>query len=78
MATPRVCRRRIKAEILHRWGQLPQPLPQTPDDLVVFGRPAYDLAKASAIAVIRAAYQLARAGADMTALADFTAAMDAV
>ena len=73
----RVCRRRIKAEILHRWGQLPQPLPQTLDDLVVFGRPAYDLAKASAIAVVRAAYQLARPGADMTALADFTTAMDA-
>jgi len=66
----RVCRRRITATILRRWP--PRPLPQSLADLAQYGQPAYDLAKGCAIAVARAAYQLARSDDDIAALAKLT------
>jgi patatin-related protein len=65
-----VCRRQIKESILDRWSQPPdQPLPETATDLALYGRPACDLAKASAITIAQAAYQLAKSDADTAAVA---------
>ncbi|OBF88042.1 hypothetical protein A5791_18590 [Mycobacterium sp. 852002-51163_SCH5372311] len=65
----RVCRRRITDSIRQHW---PQSIPETTAHLARYGQPAYDLAKACAIAVARAAYQLATSGEHMSALAKLT------
>lgn len=69
----RLCRHRITESIMSRWT-LPrgQTLPQGPADLARYGQPAHDLAKSCALAVVLAAYQLARSDADVAALAELT------
>jgi patatin-related protein len=68
-----VCRGQITASILSRWSQPPgQPLPESPADFARYGRAACDLAKACALAVARAAYQLAKSPADFAALGELT------
>ncbi len=69
----RACRRRIVDAIVSRWT-LPdgQTLPHGPTDVARFGQPAHDLAKSCAIAVVLAAYQLARSDDDVAALAGLT------
>jgi patatin-related protein len=65
-----VCRQKIMDSILSQWSQPPgQPLPDGPADLARYGQAAYDLAKACAIAILRAAYQLAKSDTDFAALA---------
>ncbi|OSC42131.1 patatin-like protein [Mycobacterium decipiens] len=72
----KVCRRRITETILLRWSQpRNQPLPQTPADLARFGQSAYDLAKGCALTLVQSAFQLARADADVAALAELTEAV---
>ncbi len=69
----RVCRRTITESIVSRWALPPgQELPQGNNDLARYGQPGYDLAKSCALAVVRAAYQLAQSDADMAALAELT------
>jgi patatin-related protein len=65
----RVCRQRIADSIQQHW---PQSIPETTADLARYGQPAYNLSKACAIAVARAAYQLATSADHMTALAKLT------
>ncbi|OBA84598.1 hypothetical protein A9W99_00510 [Mycobacterium sp. 1164966.3] len=65
----RVCRRRITESIRQHW---PQSLPETTAHLAQYSQPAYDLAKACAIAVARAAYRLATSPDHITALAKLT------
>ncbi len=69
----RACRQRISTAIMSRWT-LPndQTLPRGPADLARYGQPAHDLAKSCAIAVVLAAYQLARSDDDVAALAELT------
>lgn len=69
----RACRQRITTAIVSRWT-LPndQTLPCGPADLARYGQPAHDLAKSCAIAVVLAAYQLARSDDDVAALAQLT------
>ncbi|OBK56966.1 hypothetical protein A5656_18280 [Mycobacterium gordonae] len=69
----RACRQRITTAIVSRWT-LPndQTLPRGPADLARYGQPAHDLAKSCAIAVVLAAYQLARSDDDVAALAELT------
>ncbi|MFV8319386.1 patatin-like protein [Mycobacterium sp. 23] len=69
----RACRQRITTAIVSRWT-LPkdQALPRGPADLARYGQPAHDLAKSCAIAVVLAAYQLARSDDDVAALAELT------
>lgn len=65
-----VCRRQITESILSRWSLPPnQSLPEHAADLARYGQPARDLAKGAAIAITRAAYQLAKSDADTTAVA---------
>ena len=73
----RVCRRRIRQSIRSTWSPQPdeRPLPQSLADFARYGRPAYDLAKACALAVVQAAYQLAESDDHMTALGKLTAAI---
>lgn len=66
-----VCRRQITEVILQRWSQPPnQPLPETAADLARYGQPACDLAKALAITVAQAAYQLAKSDAETASVAE--------
>lgn len=69
----RACRHRITGSIMSRWTLPPgQTLPQATTDLARYGQPAYDLAKSCALAVVRAAYELARSDDDVAALAYLT------
>ncbi|MHA7650347.1 patatin-like protein [Mycobacterium sp. ML4] len=69
----RVCRRQIIASILSRWAMPPnQVLPHGATDLARYGRPGYDLAKSCALAIVRAAYRVARTDADVADLAELT------
>lgn len=78
----KVCRSQVTASILSRWatppgppgqeGQPGQRLPESAADLARCGQPGYDLAKSCALAVVRAAYQVAATQADIAALADLT------
>ncbi|QLL06961.1 patatin-like protein [Mycobacterium vicinigordonae] len=66
----KVCRKQITESILSRRDAQPR-LPLGPADLARYGQPGYDLAKSCALAVVRAAYQLATSDddiADLTAL----------
>ena len=49
--------------------------PRVPADLARYGQPAYDLAKACALTIVQAAYQLAKSEADIAALAELTEAI---
>lgn len=72
----RVCRGRITERIRKRWSQPGErPLPQNLADFARYGRPAYDVAKGCAIAVIGAASQLAKTDKDLTTLAHLTEAV---
>jgi len=55
-----ICRRQIEKAILNRWSQA---LPESPTEFAGYGRPAHDLAKGCALAVVQAAYQVAVARA---------------
>ncbi|MDP7726521.1 patatin-like protein [Mycobacterium sp. TY814] len=69
----RACRHRISGAIMSRWALPPeQTLPHGPADLARYGQPAYDLAKSCALAVVLAAYEVARSDTDVAALADLT------
>ncbi|RUP00900.1 MAG: patatin-like protein [Mycobacterium sp.] len=69
----RACRHRISGAIMSRWALPPeQMLPHGPADLARYGQPAYDLAKSCALAVVLAAYEVARSDTDVAALADLT------
>ena len=69
------CRGTITQSILSHWS-LPSPaLPQSAADLAQFDQAAYDLAKGSALAVARPAYQLAKSEDDMAALVRLTEAI---
>ena len=70
--TETLCRTAITDFIANRWSPPGQPPPASTADLARYDRPAFDLAKASAIAIVRAAYQLATAPTDMTAVAHIT------
>ncbi|MEZ0350978.1 patatin-like protein [Mycobacterium sp. pR1184] len=66
-----VCQQQITEAILGRWSQPPnRPLPETAADLARYGQPACDLAKALAINVAQAAYQLAKSDAETAAVAE--------
>jgi patatin-related protein len=52
-----ICRRQIRESILNRWS--PE-LPLGPVQFAGYGRPAHDLAKGCALAVVQAAYQVAQ------------------
>ncbi|BBX76058.1 patatin-like protein [Mycobacterium shinjukuense] len=68
-----VCRRQVIESILSRWSQpAERALPDGPADFARYGQPAYDLAKGCALAVVQAAYQLAKSEADLGALAELT------
>jgi patatin-related protein len=65
-----VCRQQITESILSSWAQPPdRPLPESAADLALYGQPACDLAKGSAIPIVQAAYQLAKSDFDVTAVA---------
>lgn len=64
-----LCRTRITESITSRWSSPAGSLPSSTADLSRYGRPAFDLAKASAIAAIRAGYQLATSPDEMAAVA---------
>ena len=69
----RACRQQITNSIQARWSQpSDRPLPETAADLARYGQPACDLAKSSAIAVVQAAFQLAKSATDVTAVAKLT------
>ncbi|WP_425569983.1 patatin-like protein [Rhodococcus olei] len=69
----KVCRRQITESILSHWSQPQgQSLPERSADLARYDRAAYELAKACALAVARAAYQLAKSESDVTALTELT------
>jgi patatin-related protein len=75
----RVCRRQITTSILSHWSQPPdQPLPVTTADLARYGQPACGLAEACALAIARAANQLAKSKADITAVARLSAVIHRV
>jgi patatin-related protein len=75
----RVCRRQITTSILSHWSQPPdQPLPVTTADLARYGQPACGLAEACALAIARAANQLARSEADITAVTRLSAVIHRV
>jgi patatin-related protein len=68
-----VCRRAIKRAIRSSWTQpLDFFLPAAPASFARFGQPAYDLAKACALAIVQTAYQLARTDDDFIRLAKLT------
>lgn len=74
----RVCRRQITESILGRCASPPdKPLPSGAADLARYGQSGYDLAKICALAVVRAAYPLAKSDADVAALAELTQAIHA-
>jgi patatin-related protein len=56
---------------------VPATVPNSVDSLILFGRPAFDEAKAAALAVVRCGYQLARTTADRDGLAALTEAVHA-
>lgn len=64
-----LCRTTITEAIKTRWQSAGGSLPTSAADLTRYGRPAFDLAKACAIVIIRAAYQLATSPAEMAAVA---------
>jgi patatin-related protein len=64
-----LCRTKITEFIMTHWSSPAGSLPSSTADLSHYGRPAFDLAKACAIAVIRAAYQLATSPDEMAAVA---------
>ncbi|BBX83027.1 patatin-like protein [Mycolicibacterium aubagnense] len=64
-----LCRRAITETIKRSWSSPGAPLPTNAAALTRFGRPAFDLAKACAIVIIRTAYQLATSTEEMTAVA---------
>jgi patatin-related protein len=70
----RLCRREITTSILRHW---PQPsdkwLPTSAADLARYGQPACNLAEACALAIARAANQLAKSDADIIAVANLSA-----
>ncbi|OBJ56661.1 hypothetical protein A9W95_00115 [Mycobacterium sp. 1423905.2] len=68
----KVCRQQITDSIRSRWSQPAGVLPETPSDLGRYGQPAFDLAKACALTVIQAAYDVAQSTDDMAALATLT------
>jgi len=71
-----ICRQQMTTTILARWSQPPAaPLPDAAAQFAQFGRPAYNLANACALAIVQAAYQLAESDADYTALAALTEAI---
>lgn len=73
-----ICRSRITEVVRGRWSQpADQALPECAADLARYGRPAYDLAKGCALAVVRAAYRLARDSTDLTELTEITTAIHA-
>jgi patatin-related protein len=70
------CRGAIMESILIRWPQPPnQLLPERPAELAQYDQPAFDIAKGCALAVVRAAYQLAKPGDVIPALAELTDAI---
>lgn len=54
----KVCREKIKDTLLLAWPS--DELPQNTADLAAYGQPALDLAKACALSIVQAAYQLAK------------------
>lgn len=69
-----LCRQRITDTILHnRSRPSDYPLPDTTEELARYGQPAYNLAKACALSIIQAAYQLASSDTDLSALAGISA-----
>ncbi|MUL67909.1 hypothetical protein BOO86_25785 [Mycobacterium sp. CBMA 234] len=63
------CRTMITESIKSSWLSPGEPLPTSTADLARYGRPAFDLAKACAIVIIRTAYQVATSTHEMTAVA---------
>ncbi len=77
-----LCRDAVVADQLRRavaagGASLETTLPDTIDELVEFGRPAFDEAKAAALTVVRCGYQLARTPDDRKGLAELTRAVHA-
>ncbi len=77
-----LCRDAVVADQLKRavaadGASLQTTLPDTIDELVEFGRPAFDEAKAAALTVVRCGYQLARTPDDRKGLAELTRAVHA-
>jgi patatin-related protein len=75
----KVCRQKIKDTLLAAWRS--EELPENTDGLAQYGQPALDLAKACALSIVQAAYQLAKpeqadtadpAQTDMEKLADLS------
>ncbi len=64
-----LCRTTITEFIKTRWQSPGGSLPTSTAELARYGRPAFDLAKAGAIVIVRAAYQLATSAADVAAVA---------
>ena len=58
------CRKKIKDWIVSYWSQPSDLLPESSADFARYGPAAYDVAKGCALAVVRAAYQLAKSEAD--------------
>ena len=75
--TEEICRLRITQVILERWSPPSSGLPETSADLAKFGQAAHTFAKVGALAVVRAAYQLATTDAEMAELARLTQAIHA-
>jgi patatin-related protein len=70
------CRQAIMESILIRWPQPPnQPLPERPAELAHYDQPAFEIAKGCALAVVQAAYQLAKPGDVIPALGELTDAI---
>jgi patatin-related protein len=70
----RLCRREITTSILRHWPQLSDKwLPTSTADLARYGQPACNLAEACALAIARAANQLAKSDADIIAVANLSA-----
>jgi len=65
-----VCRRAITDRITASWTAAGGSLPADTAGITPYDRPAFDLAKACAIVIVRAAYQLATSHDQMTAVAD--------
>lgn len=64
-----LCRTTITESIRNSWSSSAAALPTSTADLARYGRPAFDLAKACAIAIVRAAYQVAASPDQMTVVA---------
>ncbi len=77
-----LCRDAVVADQLERQvgptgASFETTLPDTIEELVEFGRPAFDEAKAAALSVVRCGYQLARTPGDRKGLAELTQAVHA-